>query len=78
VVTTALVVVGAVVLGGEGSPTGPLLGASAFTWLSDVLARFTEYWRACVGVAVLLIVSAFPNGIGGALPGLRFRARAAR
>ena len=29
VVTTALVVVGAVVLGGEGSPTGPLPGASA-------------------------------------------------
>ena len=52
-------------LGGQGALFGPLLGASAFTWLSDVLARTTEYWRAWVGVAILLIVSVFPSGIGG-------------
>jgi branched-chain amino acid transport system permease protein len=52
-------------LGGQSALFGPLLGATAFTWLSDVLARTTEYWRACVGVAILLIVSVFPNGIGG-------------
>jgi len=50
-------------LGGQGALFGPLLGATAFTWLSDVLARGTEYWRACVGVAILVIVTAFPHGI---------------
>ncbi|HSC23113.1 MAG TPA: ABC transporter permease [Casimicrobiaceae bacterium] len=60
-------------LGGQAALFGPLLGATAFTWLSDVLARSTEYWRACVGVAILVIVTAFPHGIasGAALRGLR-------
>jgi len=62
-------------LGGQSALFGPLLGATAFTWLSDVLARVTEYWRAWVGIAILVIVSAFPNGIGGTfrLAGLRSR-----
>jgi branched-chain amino acid transport system permease protein len=63
-------------LGGQNALFGPLLGATAFTWLSDVLGRYTEYWRACVGAAILLIVSVFPNGIGGGL--LRLRTRATR
>ena len=53
-------------LGGMNALFGPLLGAIAFTWLSDVLARYTDYWRAGVGIAILLIVSVFPFGIGGA------------
>ena len=57
-------------LGGQNALFGSLLGAAAFTWLSDVLARWTEYWRAGVGVAILLIVSVFPNGIGGAFAAL--------
>ena len=52
-------------LGGQGALFGPLLGATAFTWLSDVLARATEYWRAWVGVAILVLVTAFPNGVAG-------------
>jgi branched-chain amino acid transport system permease protein len=65
-------------LGGQNALFGPLLGATAFTWLSDVLARITEYWRACVGVAILLIVSVFPHGIGGTFSMRRFRARPVR
>jgi branched-chain amino acid transport system permease protein len=60
-------------LGGLNALFGPLLGAVAFTWLSDVLARYTEYWRAAVGVAILLIVSLLPFGIGGAFDGVRPR-----
>jgi branched-chain amino acid transport system permease protein len=60
-------------LGGQSALFGPLLGATAFTWLSDVLARYTEYWRAWVGVGILLIVSVFPNGIGGSLTPWRRR-----
>jgi len=66
-------------LGGQNALFGPLLGAAAFTWLQDTLARSTEYWRATVGIVILLLVSAFPNGIGGAVatswPRLRARNR---
>ncbi|MEP7207654.1 MAG: ABC transporter permease, partial [Casimicrobiaceae bacterium] len=56
-----------VLLGGLNALAGPLLGAGAFIWLQDTLARATEYWRAGVGGVILLLVLAFPMGIGGAL-----------
>jgi branched-chain amino acid transport system permease protein len=62
-------------LGGQNALFGPLLGAAAFTWLIDALGRATEYWRAGVGVVILLIVSVFPYGIGGALMALLPRLR---
>jgi len=51
-----------VLLGGLNALAGPLIGAAAFTWLSDTLARGTEYWRAVLGATILLIVIAFPMG----------------
>jgi branched-chain amino acid transport system permease protein len=62
-----------VLLGGLNAVFGPLLGAAAFTWLADALARATDYWRAVLGVLILLIVLAFPTGIGGALARLAKR-----
>jgi branched-chain amino acid transport system permease protein len=59
----ALVVV---LLGGLNALAGPLAGAAVFTWMSDTLARTTEYWRAAIGAAILLLVLAFPHGLGGA------------
>jgi branched-chain amino acid transport system permease protein len=56
-----------VLLGGINALFGPLLGAAAFTWLADALARATQYWRAVLGALILLIVLAFPMGLGGAL-----------
>ncbi|HZI84834.1 MAG TPA: ABC transporter permease [Casimicrobiaceae bacterium] len=56
-----------VLLGGLDALAGPLLGAAAFIGLQDTLSRATEYWRAGVGVAILLLVVAFPMGIGGGL-----------
>jgi branched-chain amino acid transport system permease protein len=56
-----------VLLGGLNALAGPLIGAAAFTWLSDTLGRATEYWRAVLGATILLIVIAFPMGIGGTL-----------
>jgi len=38
-----------------------------------VLARTTEYWRACVGLGIVVLVIAFPHGIGGGFA--RWRAR---
>ena len=60
-------------LGGLNALFGPLLGAAAFTWLADTLARATEYWRALLGLLILAIVLVFPTGIGGAAHGLRHR-----
>ena len=56
-----------VLLGGLNALSGPLIGAGVFTWLSDTLARMTDYWHAVLGAAILVIVLAFPMGIGGAL-----------
>jgi branched-chain amino acid transport system permease protein len=60
-----------VLLGGLNALAGPIVGAAAFTWLSDTLARVTDYWRAVLGAAILLIVLVFPMGIGGAVQRIR-------
>ena len=60
-------------LGGLNAVFGPLLGAGAFVWLQDVLARATPYWRACVGLGIVVLVIVFPQGLGGGFA--RWRAR---
>jgi branched-chain amino acid transport system permease protein len=56
-----------VLLGGVQTLSGPVVGAAAFTWLQDTIARNTDYWRALLGIAILVIVLAFPQGIVGGL-----------
>jgi branched-chain amino acid transport system permease protein len=56
-----------VLLGGVQTLIGPVVGAAAYTWLQDVIARNTDYWRAILGAAILAIVLAFPQGMVGAL-----------
>jgi branched-chain amino acid transport system permease protein len=56
-----------VLLGGIQTLTGPVVGATAFTVLQDMIMRQTEYWRALLGGIILLLVLAFPGGIVGAL-----------
>ncbi len=62
-----------VLLGGLNALAGPLLGAAAFIGLQDFLSRATEYWRADLGVAILLLVLVFPMGIGGGVQWLLAR-----
>jgi branched-chain amino acid transport system permease protein len=62
-----------VLLGGLNALFGPLIGAAAFTWLQDALARNTEYWRAAVGMGIIALVTLFPQGLGGALARLTRR-----
>ncbi len=64
-----------VLLGGLNALAGPVIGAGVFIWLSDTLARVTDYWHAVLGAAILVIVLAFPMGIGGALSRLTARWR---
>jgi branched-chain amino acid transport system permease protein len=56
-----------VLLGGVQTLSGPIVGAAVFTWLQDTVARTTDYWRAMLGFAIVVIVLAFPQGIVGAL-----------
>ncbi len=54
-----------VLLGGVQTLSGPLVGAVTFTWLSDIVSRSTEYWKAVLGITILVLVIAFPQGIAG-------------
>jgi branched-chain amino acid transport system permease protein len=65
-----------VLLGGIQTLTGPIVGASVFTVLQDMVIRQTEYWRALLGGIILLLVLAFPSGIVGAFVQLFGRSRA--
>ncbi|HVL57033.1 MAG TPA: ABC transporter permease [Burkholderiaceae bacterium] len=71
-----------VLLGGVQTLAGPIVGATFFVWLQDWMIRSTDYWRALMGLTILVLVLAFPQGIVGAtlalaerwsasLPGLR-------
>lgn len=56
-----------VLLGGVQTLSGPWVGGALFTWLQDTVARQTDYWRALLGVTMLVIVLVFPLGIAGGL-----------
>ncbi len=54
-----------VLLGGLQTLTGPMVGAGAFHLLKTELVRTSEYWRFILGLAILALVLAFPQGIAG-------------
>jgi len=56
-----------VLLGGIRTLTGPLWGAALFTWLQDAMSRYFDYWRAVIGLVILALVLAFPQGLAGFL-----------
>ncbi len=56
-----------VLLGGIQTLTGPIVGASVFAILQDMVMRGSDYWRAMLGGIILLLVLAFPQGIVGAV-----------
>ncbi len=56
-----------VLLGGIQTLAGPIVGASVFAVLQDMVMRGSEYWRALLGGIILVLVLAFPQGIVGAL-----------
>ncbi len=56
-----------VLLGGLHTLFGPVVGAAVFTGLKEEIGSLTNYWRAIVGAAILVLVLAFPQGIAGFL-----------
>jgi len=60
-----------VVLGGMGTPFGPLIGTVTFLLLEEVLSRVTEYPGLVLGPALLLVAIYLHGGIAGLLEGRR-------
>ncbi len=56
-----------VVLGGMGSPFGPLIGAVMLLVLEEALSGITEYWQIILGPLLLLVVIFARGGIDGML-----------
>jgi branched-chain amino acid transport system permease protein len=56
-----------VILGGAGSLFGPVLGASIFLILEELMSRITIYWHLPFGVLLILSVLFLRGGISGSL-----------
>jgi len=54
-----------VLLGGVQTISGPIVGAVIYAGLHEHLVRITEYWRLVLGLAIVGLVLAFPQGIAG-------------
>ncbi|MBX6374613.1 MAG: ABC transporter permease [Acetobacteraceae bacterium] len=55
-----------VLLGGVQTVTGPIWGALAYAGLSEQLVRATDHWRLVLGLAIVVLVLFFPEGLAGA------------
>ena len=62
-----------VLLGGVQTLSGPVVGAALFTWLQDLIAREFQYWRAALGVVILVLVLLFRQGVAGSIKALFVR-----
>jgi len=55
-------------IGGRGTLMGPVLGALAVNWLSNLLSeQYPTLWQLFLGAVVVLIVLFLPNGLYGTL-----------
>ena len=54
-----------VLMGGIQTVTGPVVGAVVFQLLETEVMRLTEYWRLILGLIIIALVLAFPDGIVG-------------
>jgi branched-chain amino acid transport system permease protein len=60
-----------VVLGGLGTPFGPLIGTATFLLLEEALSRVTEYSGLFLGPGLLLVALYLRGGIDGLIAGPR-------
>jgi branched-chain amino acid transport system permease protein len=54
-----------VLLGGLNTVIGPIIGAAAYTGLYDLFLSTTAMWRMTLGLMIIALILAFPNGIAG-------------
>jgi len=62
-----------ILAGGIETVTGPLAGALFFHAIKDVVMPLTDFWRLLLGLAIIIVVLAFPHGIVGGMARLRER-----
>lgn len=55
------------ILGGHATFWGPVVGAAIYTLLLTLFSRSFEYWSLVLGVIVITVALAFPDGIAGFL-----------
>jgi branched-chain amino acid transport system permease protein len=65
-----------VLLGGIGSLTGPIVGAFVFGGIEAQMMAHLPYWRALLGLVIIILVIAAPSGLAGLAGRLRGRAAA--
>ncbi|MGH7153514.1 MAG: branched-chain amino acid ABC transporter permease, partial [Acetobacteraceae bacterium] len=53
------------VVGGMYAFLGPVLGAIVYQLGHDVTVRFTTHWELALGLVLLFVVLAFPDGLAG-------------
>jgi branched-chain amino acid transport system permease protein len=53
-----------VILGGAGTPYGPIIGAFALTLMHELFSTLTSHWQLWLGIAIVLIVLFMPGGLG--------------
>jgi branched-chain amino acid transport system permease protein len=58
-----------VLLGGTGTLFGPVLGATTFLLLEEILSIYTEHWMLYLGPFLILVVLFARNGLYGLLAG---------
>nr|WP_294511851.1 ABC transporter permease [uncultured Rhodopila sp.] len=54
-----------VLLGGINTVIGPIAGAVAYTGFYDLLLQTTSMWRLALGLTIITLVLAFPDGLAG-------------
>ena len=59
-----------VILGGTGSLFGPVIGASVFLLLEEIMSGYTIYWHLPFGILLILAVLFLRGGISGFLDSL--------
>lgn len=54
-----------VIIGGSKVFLGPAIGALTIQIIANIVSSYTEYWSAIMGIALILSVMFFPEGIAG-------------
>jgi branched-chain amino acid transport system permease protein len=53
------------ILGGIYSFIGPAIGAAAIIFLDRIITQYTQYWPTVLGIILLIVLFAFPDGLVG-------------
>ncbi|HUF45021.1 MAG TPA: hypothetical protein VMN43_06730, partial [Aestuariivirgaceae bacterium] len=54
-----------VLLGGIHTVGGPVVGAAVYKFLAIFVTSQVDYWKLVLGGLIIVLVVAFPQGIGG-------------